>query len=519
MNNPNSCPFKSEDDDDNDTLPTSVDQGPAIVNATHFNFLLNAQKQQHETEDIEHEKSEDDDTDESDEETPAAPGTRRTRAARLYRSLMKRSEARPAVAAAELLIAEENIQTNDDSQEATTEDIRDEDFELPESTTTTESDSVSEASSESQPEDDEPTESLAAVVAPAPQTPNIATTPRVNANQLLPQPVVPAAANTAPTNPPVPPAVPPPLMGMAGNPNAFTAPAATANVLPPVIAPANTAANHTTTIIDRRGGLGAPLAAFLAANYFSRRRHRRTKKETKKIRTDLAETQTKQRTESQRLSRVEKVAARTAERPIVAPVPRIRAEINQSTEIVSQPVTLAEAIAVAPITKEVVAKQIHSSENNVLTLPVEKIISPPETEQLKAATAEAFVPNHIRAKERVEKPSESFTMSLEAPKSIDKDTKEVTFDRRYEVKDAKAPKSTPIAHQSLTAAPTPVVSPIAPKVQAAENSSPSVAPTPSSTSSQSAATSTDLYKQSVQTGVMLGLVVIIIGAMGYMLTR
>lgn len=122
---------------------------------------------------------------------------------------------------------------------------------------------------------------------PTTESPQEPTRPNKNSQQGNAAPVAPAmpgstrASGTAPSVPQI---------------EAFMPPVAVANSHPHQIPGA----------VERRGGIAGPVTAFLAANYLSRRRHKKNKKEIKNTNKQLKEVQSKQKSHNSRLNKVEK---------------------------------------------------------------------------------------------------------------------------------------------------------------------------------------------------------------------
>ncbi len=301
-----------------------------------------------------------------------------------------------------------------------------------------------------------------------------------------------------------PPPTPPPL-NIAALPVMFTAAQAAANAAPAVAAASIVGAGAAgavgsaatsnlnqapSVIIDRRNSLAGPFVAFLAANYLSKRRDRKIRREAKKTNRELEATQTRLRQESQRTGRLEDSVATVKRQSSTAPglteVARSLPEVPQARP--NAPVKVAEVLAATGK-----LSPPKSAEGTI------------QSEQLSRSSSKGDT------QKQPEQPGLSAEFLMRNQPSRQEATefiKESDFDRRYEVKDAPATGHGPVAQSVVSSKIRSRAirqrSPIATAEQP-------IAP-PSTIGHSSSMPGTDLYKQSIRTGILAGVAVVILGS-------
>lgn len=366
-----------------------------------------------------------------------------------------------------------------------------------------------------------------------------------NPDEEAPSPEPSAPAPPAPPTPPArrsdassgdsgggqPPVSPPTGNGGGGGGSA-------ANYLP-LTPPAGSAYNHVPAVVERRGGVAGPVAAFLAANYLSRRRHRRTKKEAKKIREEIKDTQAQQSIEGRRLRSIEDSIRNRPAAPVpVQPKPRPKTE--SATPVFpppdSRPTKVSEILSATPLAEK---QQVLPAEKQPpadapvpvqplkpverATPKIEKPIKPPTTEKLATppAPASEYIAAHQRAVDLRElRRKQAEQIHIEQAVAAEKQAPSITEKTEYRPrKENKEPANVPA---SFPQASNPIVSPAPSRPQAsivsASQQLPPVRPTNSpSMKSPSLPQQDEIYKRAMRNGSLVGLAIIVLGVLAYLI--
>lgn len=284
----------------------------------------------------------------------------------------------------------------------------------------------------------------------------------------------------------LPPPTPPPL-NIAALPAAFTAAQTAANAVPAAATAGATAAANLNQapamVVERRNNLAGPFIAFLAANYLSKRRDRKIRREAKKTNKELQATQTRLRNESQRTGRLEESVA-TVKRQSPAPKPDVPLPPRPNI-----PTRVGEVLAATDrLSRTETAERTEQSKQSVSSSPAESA----QSKQIKLAPA-----------------TEALLRSQSTRQESQEFIKESDFDRRHEVKDAPAAGHGPVV-QSITTGKTQSDA-TTQQATVATTDQPLAPPSTIGHPSPVPAPGTDLYKQAIRTGMIAGLTVAILG--------
>ncbi|MGI9027911.1 MAG: hypothetical protein ACR2FM_03690 [Candidatus Saccharimonadales bacterium] len=474
MSNPNNRSFTTEaDNDDSDSGTSFLSPRPAAkplsVNKRILNFSLNPQKEQRRQQAqaqqaaeqlrAERETLEEEDA-EAESDTPSAK-PRRKGVARSIRAMLKRR--RTQIAAA---VAPEAVPVAAESK----------------------------IMRESVPAIEQPQATEALTPEPQP-TPAAEAVPKAEVTSEIPLP--PSFQFEAPDQPePTKQTVPAAAVASA-NLAAASSAYDVANFVPPAAAMARPL--ETPAIVERGSGAG-PLVAFLAANYLSKRRDRKIRREAQKTNQKLEETQTRLRTEANRTTHLEETVAKN---------PSTVAETPAASERqAAAPAHVAEVLAA----KTTIRETTRQPESTAVTAPFSK----EKPVQVPPATASS--PERPRPPQAESQPSPNAARDAPEQQPNPKPQEIITekeLERHHEVKDdSTAPKTRKVR------LPT--------SVSASKSSAPATAPpfTPRLTyapatdiaTSSPAGTSqpSDIYGQSIRVGFTIGIAVIIMGFVAYL---
>lgn len=523
--NHNYRPPSESDDNDNDAVSTSPRS--YSVKPSSFDFLLNQQKEQHEAEAAKQTEVLDD-----DDESESRPGKRRSKAAKMLRGIFKRNR---ATAPSSTETVTEAVEVPERAATPVAETVPLQTSASPEVTAMPVAERVAEEQPVKAPEVS-PATPLAAVVAEASQ--RIASARAAIVRENAP-PVPSDAPDVAPQAPLEIPTVAPTAVNAPPPPTSVgnRAPASVADYLPPAaaVAAANPA-NRVPPVIHARGGVAGPLTAFLAADYLSRRRRKKSHEENKKLRAAIKDSQIKQQSERQRLNSIETSIRNRAEQPRPqpeTPKPAPRAEAVVAPRVENRP----EAAPVVPLSspeKPVVppaAIKPASQERPRVVEPVpsrapEKLAPAPvtaekskidpqryETAARRTAELSELRQKHAERLERAEmqkqaeaqaavesKPEESPPNTPEAPKAVSENLQET----RHEVKDDSTARGTAIRGPRTT-------DPVRPPTPVSGHPQAPTSSVPTTPRTATEPPNPELYKQSIRAGILVGAVVIVLG--------
>ncbi len=360
-----------------------------------------------------------------------------------------------------------------------------------------------------------------------------------------------ANANTPPTPPapPTPPHTPNPNPnttppnnpnggggGNTGNPNVPNNPNGPPNIpANPNAAPlANPNVVNNTNIIDRRRTGVNPALALLAYGYLrhkdrqNKRALKNTNQRLKETNQQVQETQDalaksrKKSTEQQRQIDQLKYQtpppvvnmSKTAEQPVVAPAPQPKDVANASPVAEQLPTPI-----IVPQNETILNQRQESPKipDAPIYVPTRNLEKPRQEEADRAVERRAAQKTEVIRQEaqQPEVPS-SYRQEQEKqasnPESVETVYKESDFDRRHEVKDDPAQaKKMEVREANRTQ-----ITSVAANSTSAYQTSTSVS---QGTSVSSPSTNGASYKQSMQTGFMVGLAVVVLGAVAFFITR
>lgn len=354
-----------------------------------------------------------------------------------------------------------------------------------------------------------------AEVPPAAAAPNIAP---ASAN------TPPAAANLAPPPPPTGPPRTPNYGGGGGGAN-----------LPPGINPANLAPpaaynaahNQAPVVIEKGSGVGPALIAFLAATYFRRRGERRQNRLRKKgdaeldnkidkTKDQLKQTQNQVNSEAERLRRTEQTVQNQSREQLAAA--SINTKNNRSTTDNQQIVQPAENLNVlaAEQKPEGLTRPVKAAEILAAT-PIGIELAREATKQVRQTERQNT--EHVLRTERQQ--SEQLQQESNKKTELFRQTlREKGLDRHHEIKDDSAVRAgaAGIPASSVSAARAAQAA----SLSLPHNTSPSTGSgipdnQPSSNSTSASTSQQDMYKQSMRTGILVGISVIVLGVVAYLL--
>lgn len=295
--------------------------------------------------------------------------------------------------------------------------------------------------------------------------------------------------------------------------------------------------------VERRGGVTGPLTAFFAANYLSRRRNRRARKETNKLKAELKDTQRQQQAESSRLRSIEDSIRNNSPVPTKPSVVESKKPAVTPVAAESSPTKVSEILAAAAVNKNNLNQTQPQQEQSTF---IAKEVTP----QLPAPTAPE---KHNQASK--EAPKSTNTVKEVAESSLAKDLKQLNkkqLDQGKAIESLQerqqAPshlESTPqikydnnrleaaqklARHESHDTKPSPQFKSSAGAPASIPSAPPvgSTAAAPTRASREDAATvrtshqpmiadnrQKDLYKKSMRAGIVTGLVIASLGVLAY----
>lgn len=290
----------------------------------------------------------------------------------------------------------------------------------------------------------------------------------------------------------------------------------------PLSAAANINKYQVPGKIERRGGIAGPLTAFLAANYLSRRRHRRARKELDKVKKKLEEVDKKRTAKKQELQESRKDLQQPMNQNIkpksVARAEEIKPEkVKEPSKELAKPVSIKEVIAKKQAQKEE-NKPVLKLEEKTPTV-VKNAPKPISKEKLEAAQKPNIVKESIPAKPAESKPEAHPFIppqikSKEAPPTVNKEvvpkidsveskfgTKAKTPQNTSQYYSSKSPNSSSGGQGGVTDSVPPHKAPPQPKSVKSAPVQPSDA---------------DIYKKSIKNGIGLGIAIVTLGIIAYL---
>ncbi len=267
----------------------------------------------------------------------------------------------------------------------------------------------------------------------------------------------------------------------------------------------------STTVVERSPNLIGPLVAFLAANFLSKRRDRKIKREVLKLdkKHKQAEEQTKvdqQRTATkevnherqhreiqQRITKLEQTP--NSQQKPEERVTSIKSEKLPDLEQPKAPVRIGEVLpAVAPLMQErpPVFSREEIEEQPQLEVAQTTEVGYEQQKEYQQAERSARVQTE---RDRLVREQQATAVFPE------NETSEVQFDRRHEVRDAAAHyAATPGAHTPMSHAAAALAQPAMSRTSSSSSSSASSGSDPGA----------DLYRQSLRAGFITGIIVVLL---------
>lgn len=283
----------------------------------------------------------------------------------------------------------------------------------------------------------------------------------------------------------------------------------------------------------RGGGISGPLTAFFAANYLSRRRNRRARKETNKLKSEIRDTQRQQQAEGRRLRSIED-SIRNSSSPSIH---QIEAKKPATVPVAEgAPTKVSEILAAAPVNRKIESvKPVAPQEKPVITdappqtqhqkIETSKLVPLPEAQKTPRKELDKLKYTQEQQKQSIEDLQQAQAEKPPRPVVLEKDKRvappSVPEAKVREPSETKANRS-PSAPNQNYGAPNLGVPGVATPFQAAKQ--------PSVVKSNTDATSVihtphqpmitdqqqkELYRQSMKAGIITGLAIALLGSIAY----